>query len=114
MPGPAAVLRTHAADTCSKPLLPDHAAQTFRHFHPRRLSARRAGWAEPPAADLRYLLGRALPAVRCPAGFMRGFCAVAYRGDPKEGVLARHLAGLLQELMEEHPVAGLDPNQARA
>jgi hypothetical protein len=45
---------------------------------------------------------------------MRGFCAVAYRGDPKEGVSARHLAGALQELMEKYPVAGLDPNQASA
>jgi hypothetical protein len=52
-------------------------------------------------------------------GFMRGFCAVAYRGDgtdwpsdqaaPEGALFARHLAGVLRELLEAHPATRDSP-----
>ena len=46
-----------------------------------------------------------------PAGFMRGFCAVAYRGEGQPQVSAYNLSGALRELMSLYPVPGLDPEQ---
>ena len=42
---------------------------------------------------------------------MRGFCAVAYRGEGQPNVSAYNLAGALRELMSLYPVPGLDPEQ---
>ncbi len=42
---------------------------------------------------------------------MRGFCAVAYRGEGEPNMSAYNLAGALKELMHLYPVPGLDPEQ---
>ncbi|GAB4821565.1 hypothetical protein N2152v2_008611 [Parachlorella kessleri] len=47
-------------------------------------------------------------------GFMRGFCAVAYRGEGEPNMSAYNLAGALKELMHLYPVPGLDPEQGPA